>query len=226
MGLLNTKFESETDTATAEHPATETATAAAPVVVSSATAVTMVAPNTGDVIGQFKGAMPVDYNTLAQVKCTNGNFVEREANKVMGDTIVFELLSWQDSYVVSANDDKAPKETLKFSNDNVTCTDGTPVATHLNDLKNEGWSKASVKHRLTVVGAVQSASKTSDFNGVLVQFDLSPESRVLFQRYQATTAYGVRTGRVDPNKATTIKASARLVTKGSNTYTVADMSIA
>jgi hypothetical protein len=222
MTLLNTKFEQEEGTTVVPTP-----TPAAEVsVVSTNTAVAPISSVESDVIASLKNTMKVEYNTLAQVKCTNGNFMEREANKVLGDTIVFELLSWQDGYVITANDDKAPKDLLRFSDDGITCKDGETVADHLFFLKEQGYTKAGVKHRLTVVGAVQSCSKTADFNGVLVQFDLSPESRVLFQRYQATCAYGVRKGVLDPKKVLTVKASARVVTKGSNSYTVSDFVVA
>lgn len=175
-----------------------------------------------DAFSDIKGALPVEYNTLTSIKATNGNFVERETSTVLGDQVVFDLLSFQDAYVVSAGSDKADKDTLSFSNDGITCTDGRSVADAVAGLREQGWDKAGVKHRLTVVGAVQSASKTDKLNGSLVQFDLSPESRVLFQRYQATAAYGIRVGKLTKDKALQIKASTRLVTKGSNTYTVVD----
>lgn len=179
-----------------------------------------------DIIATLRGVLPVEYNTLAQVKCTNGNFVEREGNLNLGDTIVFELLSWQDSYTVTTNEDKAPIETLKFSDDGITCKDGTPVADHVAALKEQGYIKAGVKHRLVVVGAVHSAAKSDKYNGNLVQFDLSPESRVLFQRYQATTAWGVKAGKLLPEQVVQVKGATRLVTKGSNTYTVVDFTTA
>lgn len=229
MGLLDKStsastaaaFESDDASATAA-PAAETVTAVA---VKPAASLTT-SNATVDVLAAFKNALRVDYNTLSQIKLTNGNFVERETNLNLGDTVVFELLSFQDSYTVTPNQDKAPVETLKFSDDGVTCSDGTPVVQHIADLKEQGYDKAGVKHRCVVVGALQSASKSDKFNDSLVQFDLSPETRVLFERYRATTAYLVRTGKVQADKAARIKGVTRLVTKGSNTFTVSDFSVA
>ena len=224
MGLLN----QSTSAAAFESAETDTPTTTATAVPAVATASSAVAVQGGmaDVFAPLRDALRVDYNTLSQVKLTNGNFVERETNLTLGDTIVFDLLSFQDSYTVTPNEDKAPVETLKFSDDGVTCKDGMLVVDHILNLKAEGYAKAGVKHRLVVVGAVESAAKSDKLNGNLVQFDLSPESRVLFDRFRATTAYGVRVGKIDPAKCTRIKATTRLVTKGSNTYTVADMVIA
>lgn len=214
-------FEGEENTATAAPAATTTAVATKPATAVSAPAIGMV-----DVIAAYKDRMPVEYNTLAQVKCTNGNFVERETAAPLGDTVVFTLMSWQDAYVISPQDDKAPKEQVKFSDDGITCSDGTLVSDYLAELKADGWQRAGIKKRMTVVGAIESASKTDKYNGVPVQFDLSPETRVLFQRYQATVAYNVSIGKYDAQKVGRIKAVTRLVTKGNNTYTVADFSVA
>ncbi len=181
---------------------------------------------TADVFGAYRDALRVDYNTLSSVKLTSGNFVERETNVNLGDTIVFELLSYQDSYTVTPNVDKAPEGTLKFSDDGITCKDGTAVADHIAALKEMGYDKAGIKHRLVVVGAVQSAAKSDKLNDSLAQFDLSPETRVLFDRYRATIGYMTGKGRYTPEQAVRIKAVTRLVTKGSNTFTVADFSVA
>ncbi len=229
MGLLNTSasasatlpgFEPD-DTAVVEKAQPAAAVPAVAKTNAVSTQVGMV-----DVFAPLRDALRVEYNTLSQVKLTNGNFVERETNVTLGDTVVFDLLSFQDSFTITPNDDKAPIETIKFSDDGITCKDGTSVADHLANLKAEGYSKAGVKQRMVVVGAVLSASKTDKLNGSLVQFDLSPETRVLFERFRAITAYGVKVGKVDPTKGFSVKAVTRLVTKGSNTYTVADFQLA
>ena len=228
MGLLDKSTSASTAAAFESDDASATAaaeTVATAVAVKPSASLTT-STTTVDVLAAFKNALRVDYNTLSQIKLTNGNFVERETNLNLGDTVVFELLSFQDSYTVTPNQDKAPVETLKFSDDGVTCNDGTPVAQHIADLKEQGYEKAGVKHRCVVVGALQSASKSDKFNDSLVQFDLSPETRVLFERYRATTAYLVRAGKVQADKAARIKGVTRLVTKGSNTFTVSDFSVA
>jgi len=136
------------------------------------------------------------------------------------------VLSFQDSFVVSPNDDKAPKELVKFSDDGMYTKDGMTVTDAVAEMKADGYERAGVKQRMVVVGAIQSASKSDKYNDTPVQFDLSPETRVLFQRYQALAAYGIRTGKLTADKVLRVKAVTRLVTKGSNTYTVADFSTA
>lgn len=172
-----------------------------------------------NVMDQFKDAMKVEYNTLNQVIATNGNFVDRETKTVLGDTVVFTLLSFQDSYVVSPNDEDAPDEVVKYSDDGVTCSDGTDVQAHLVHLKGNGFPKASLKQRAVVVAAVESAVKTDKFNGQLVQFDLSPSSRTMWKRYTANVAYALSTGQASVDSISRVKAETVIQQSGTNTFT-------
>jgi hypothetical protein len=178
------------------------------------------------VVENLKDAMPVDYNTLSQIITTNGNFVERETKKVLGDAVVFELLSWQDAYVVSPEDEEAPKDAVRYSDDKITCTDGTPVDEHLKFLQDNGYPKAKVKQRVVVVGGLQSAAKTSDLNGTLVQFDLSPMSMVQWKRYRANVAYGLKIGKVTAEQAVRIKATTQLANSQGKDFTLAVFNVA
>lgn len=230
MGLADKLEKMEDSAPTEAGPATVTpaatsapASASTAVATQRSTGVAVAASGPdADFVGSVKNAMVVEYNTLAQIKATNGNFVERETNTILGDTITFELISWQDSYTVSANDDKAPKESVRFSDDGVYLKDGTPVDEYIAELKADGWARAGKKQRAVVVGGIQQAAKSANFNGMPVQFDLSPESRNLWVRYQALSAYGQRAGKLTAEKVKNVKATTRLVTKGSNTYTVVD----
>lgn len=174
----------------------------------------------------FRDALRVDYNTLDQIIASNGNFVERENKTVLGDTVTFDLLSFQDSFVVSPEDDKAPKETVRYSDDGLVCSDGTDVKEHLDWLRASGYPKARLKQRVVVVGAITSAAKTEKFNGQLVQFDLSPASRTMWQRFVANVTYGLTTGRITQEQASKVKAEAQLKSRGSETYTVAAFNVA
>ncbi len=177
-------------------------------------------------IDELKNALRVDYNTLSQVIVTNGNFVERETKTILGDSIQFELLSWQDSWVVSPNDDKAPKDVVRFSDDGVNCGDGTPVSEYIAELKSMGYLKAALRQRVVLVGAVIAAAKSEKFNGELMQIDLSPASRTQWLRYQANAAYAIRTGRQTADQVKIVKAIAELAQNGDNTYTLAKFSAA
>lgn len=166
----------------------------------------------------YKDALPVDYDTLDQIIASNGVFMDRETKAVLGDTVVFEYLSFQDSWVVSPEVKDAPKELLRYSKDGVVCSDGTMVQTHLDHLKNNGFPDARLKQRVVVVGAVESASKTSAFNGKLVQFDLSPKSRTMWNRFQTQIAYAMAKKTVD--KIGRVKAETVVKTAGTDSYTV------
>lgn len=174
----------------------------------------------------FRDALRVDYNTLDQIVASNGNFVERENRTVLGDVVAFDLLSFQDSYVVSPEDDEAPKETVRYSDDGLVCSDGTDVKDHLDWLRANGYPKARLKQRVVVVGAITSAAKTEKFNGQLVQFDLSPASRTMWQRFVANVTYGLTTGRITQEQVSKVKAEAQLKSRGSDTYTVAAFTLA
>jgi len=170
-------------------------------------------------MNQFKDAMRVDYNTLNQVVANSGNFMDRESDTTLGDTIVFKLLSYQDSYVVSPNDNDAESELVRYSNDGETCTDGTTVKEHLDFLRAEGYKKAALKQRVVLVVALEGASKSDKFNNTLVQIDLSPSSRTMWNRYMANVAYGLSIGKTTVEKACRVKAETSIARNGTNTFT-------
>lgn len=177
------------------------------------------------VMEAFKDALPVDYNTLTQVIASNGNFMDRETKTVMGDTLIFEVLSYQDSYVVSPEDDDAPDELVRYSVDGKVCTDGTDVQEHITFLKENGYAKARLKQRVVVVGAIESASKTDKYNGTLVQFDLSPASRTMWMRFMANAAYGLNTNRYTAEEVKRVKATTNVASRGSDSYTQATFEV-
>lgn len=176
------------------------------------------------VMDDFKDALAVDYNTLDQIIATNGNFVDRETKTVMGDTVVFTLLSFQDSYVVSPNSDEAPDELVKYSSDGIVCSDGSDVKSHLEFLKSNGFPKASLKQRVVVVAAIESAAKTDKFNETLMQFDLSPASRVQWNRFKANVAYGLSIGKFKSEQVNRVKAETVLQQSGTDTFTLVKFS--
>lgn len=227
----NATFESD-DVVTSTKTSAESATAmvaaptSAPAVAATQSPAAVALAQARDAFDQFRNALPVEYNTLDQIIASNGNFVERETKTVLGDTVHFDLLSFQDSFVVSPEDDNAPGEIVRYSNDGVVCSDGSDVKEHLDWLHQNGYPKARLKQRVVVVGAVTSAAKTDKFNGQLVQFDLSPASRTLWQRFAISAAYGLTTGRVTAAQVSKVKAEALLKSRGNDTYTVASFSTA
>lgn len=227
----NATFESD-DVVTSTKTSAESATAmvaaptSAPAVAATQSPAAVALAQARDAFDQFRNALPVEYNTLDQIIASNGNFVERETKTVLGDIVHFDLLSFQDSFIVSPEDDNAPGEIVRYSNDGVVCSDGSDVKEHLYWLHQNGYPKARLKQRVVVVGAVTSAAKTDKFNGQLVQFDLSPASRTLWQRFAISAAYGLTTGRVTAAQVSKVKAEALLKSRGNDTYTVASFSTA
>jgi hypothetical protein len=205
----------------------------APVAAATTTAVAVAPPAAvtsfnavADTVSGLKNAMPVTYDMLISLIATNGNVCKRDGKRPIGDEVVFELISWQDSFVVAPGDDKAPKELIRYSDDGVICSDGTSVQEHLSDLRSLGYAKAAVKQRAVVVGSVISASKTKELDDELVQFDLSPQSRTSFKNYAASVMNKQRLGKITAAQATKVKASAVLATMNGNTFTKIEFSVA
>jgi len=118
MSLLGTEKTAGASTAAPAFESDETTNLSG--AAAAATAATAVATQQGGALGAvrtmenplgvLKNALTVDYNTLEQVIATNGNFMLRENDKVLGDQVDFEVLSFQDSWVVSPEDQKAVKD--------------------------------------------------------------------------------------------------------------------
>jgi hypothetical protein len=227
LSKINPQFESQDETSSAAPevatptPTTAVATTKPQAVVAKPSFSSITNPITG-----LKDAVKVAYDSLTCLVASNGNFLERESKKSVGDEIVFELLSWQDSYVVQAGDDKAPKDTVKYSDDGVVCSDGTLVKEHLEALRESGFEKAGVKERAVVVGSVVSCAKGPQLVDDLVQFDLSPKSKGKFSRYQLMALNALRLGKATAESVTKVRARTELATAGNNTYTVVVFDIA
>lgn len=209
-------FEDQDDAGVAAPAAATTAVAVAKPQVPSVAAQFSSAT---DVISSLKNAMPVTFDMLIPLIATNGNVCKRSDKKPVGDQVVFELMSWQDSYVISPNDDRGPKDCVRYSDDGIVCSDGTLVADHLAYLRSLGFAKASCKQRAVVVGSIISCSRTSELDDELVQFDLSPQSRASFLNYALGCVNKLRLGKLTPEQVTKIKATAEVVSMGGNPFT-------
>jgi len=235
MSLLATQTSSSTPAFEQDEDTTQTATQTAPTSASANLPATTaptnnaiaVKPSTDHPLQELKNALTVEYNTLSSLILSNGNLLLREGKKSVGDSIQIELMSYQDSYVVAPNDDKAPVDVVRFSNDGVTCTDGlTSVKEHLQWLHTHGYPKANLKSRVIIVGAVEKCTKNAELIGTLVQIDLSPASRSQWLRYEANALYKFQKGLATKEGLRHIKVQAEIATAGSNTYTLASFSTA
>lgn len=234
MSLLATQtssstpaFEQDEDTFQTAPQASTTASANLPATTASTNNAVAVKSSLDHPLQELKNALTVDFNTLDALILSNGNLLLREGKKSVGDSIQIELMSYQDSYVVAPNDDKAPVSVVRFSNDGITCTDGaTSVKEHLQWLHTNGYPKASLKSRVIIVGAVEKCAKNADLVGTLVQIDLSPASRAQWLRYEANATYKFQKGLATKDGLRHIKVQAEIATAGSNTYTLASFSMA
>jgi hypothetical protein len=173
-----------------------------------------------DTIGDLKNAMPVTFDMLTPLIATNGNICKRADKRPIGAEVTFELLSWQDSFVVSTGDDKSPKDLLRYSDDGVVCSDGSLVQEHLRHLRDLGYAKAAVKQRAVVVGSLISCQKPGEIEeDELVQFDLSPQTRASFMNYAMSCINKQRLGKLTADQVTKVKATANVVTMNGNPFT-------
>ena len=212
-----------TESAAEAAPAKTTALAAA-----STRAVGAPAVSNADmrILDSLKDSIRVDFNTLVQVQAVQGTFSDKEKDDSLGDTITMELMSFQDNYVCSPNADEADTELVKFSDDGITAKDGTDMAAHLAQLLLD-WPKAKITKRVVLVGPLLERAKGDGLIDELIQLDLAPTSKAMFDRYMANCAWKIKSGKLDPEAAKRIKLTAR-VAKGSGTikYTVVDFETA
>lgn len=234
MSLLATQtssstpaFEQDEDTFQTAPQASTTASANLPATAASTNNAIAVKASTDHPLQELKNALTVEFNTLSALILSNGNLLLREGKRSIGDSIQLELLSYQDSFVLAPQDDKAPVDVVRFSNDGVTCSDGvTSVKEHLQWLHTNGYPRATLKARVIVVGAIEKCSKNPDLVGTLVQIDLSPASRAQWLRYEANALYKFQKGLATKEGLRHIKVQAEIATAGSNTYTLASFSMA
>lgn len=174
-----------------------------------------------ELLDVLKDAYRVEYNSTTPVIANNGNLITREGKVKLGDEATVALVSYQDSFVISANDDSAPKDLVRFSDDGVVCSDGTPVRQALDDMKALGWSKAALRARVVVVCRVICANKSKEFDNQFVQLDLSPKSKVQFDRYMKTSKLQVAAGMMTVDKVLKVKITIETPTNAQNqTYSV------
>lgn len=159
----------------------------------------------------------VEYNTLTQLMATNGNFLEKENGTVLGDAITLQLMSYQNNFVLSPGvDGEDAKKLVRYSNDGITTKDGEDCVGYLNDLKQAGYNKAYMSKRVVLVGALLDAGKAPQMADSLVQIDLAPTSKTLFDRHVIQSAFNISKGKTTKDKASTLRLTAKVAKNASN----------
>ncbi len=176
----------------AAQPAAQPETKAVAVKAAGTTAVANIAKS--NPYTPMKDALRVNYDTLPRLMATNGNFQNKETKKLLGDVVGFELISFQDSYVMSPGgdtDDEAAREFLRYSDDGKVSTDGQLMTDIMAAAKEAGYEKAAIKHRVILVGSLFNPGKLADMQDAIVQLDLAPNSVKSWTQLQIGVAFKV-----------------------------------
>lgn len=145
----------------------------------------------------LENALSVEWNTLPRIMPTNGNFQNKETQKLMGDAITVEILSIQDHYVVSPGgdiDDEEAKPFIKYSDDGITTREGESVADAIAAAVEAGYTKATCKKRMILVGGIVDGGKAPEMNGELFQMDCAPNTVKNFKQFRFSNAYQIGKG--------------------------------
>lgn len=162
----------------------------------------------------LRGAIHVEYDTFKklQIKASGFVLVSGDSKINLGDTIHFEVMSYQPSYVVSPGVQGAEAGALvRYSHDGKFTKDGRSCLEYLNELLRD-YPQASIKERCVVVLDLIAAPKaTKDVSEYLEAepyvLDLPPSSRKSFESYQLSANYKVGKGRLSADRVQFLKAS-------------------
>lgn len=184
---------------------------------------------------QFKNKLQVDWNTLMRLQANNGNFLHMEKNKLsMGDRLVMQLLSYQDSYQISpGTDDPAGLAVVRYSNDGITTTKGENCLQYIAEAKDAGWVDTKMTQRVTLVGLIVSlpgdrSGEGAKLVGEMFQIDLSATSRQMFDRFRLKKAVEAGRGLVlaDAPDLGLLELTASVKSQNNKTWTVVEFATA
>lgn len=191
------------DTIPTNTPPVETATPAVETATPMNTAVTVTQPThapamevrvpTGgfQLVWQGKeNLFPAEYGELPRLKCSNGNTMDSDG-KLLGDWIEIQLLSFNDTYVISPCDKNAPADIVRYSSNGVDFGDGSgeTVSDYVAELKAAGWADAASKKYVEVIGVLRAAAKPTDLVGEMVQLQLSPTSATAWNGFRKQLSF-------------------------------------
>jgi len=180
------------ETTAASKPATDKKPAAAPAVKGAALPPAVAGQIIGMALSELKNVIPaLDFGTLPRFRASAAGIKGEEGT--LGNVCTVTIVSYNDQFVISPNEDAAPKELCKFSLDGVNLSDGSgTVADHIQMLKEEGYEKAASKRYNDLIAILEDAEKEHDEIGNMVTFSLSPMSVKSFERYQLQSTVKMR----------------------------------
>jgi hypothetical protein len=169
----------------------------------------------------LKNALPpMEFGTLPRIKANQG-CLEHDDDGDIGKSITIEVISFNDRYVVSPNQNGADASFCRYSYDNAVLNDGSEmsVAEHIQELKDEGFTKACSKRYVDLIAVLVDAENDCDDIGQMVQLQLSPESVKQFDRLKMNILTANR-GQKDVAAVGNIIVTAKKKTYNTNTFTL------
>lgn len=176
---------------------------------------------------EYQDALPpIDFGTLPRIKASQGALICDD--EVLGKQAEVSIVSFNNSFAITPNENNADSSYCKFSYDNNELNDGsgTSVQDHLAYLRSEGFANAASKRYVEVVCMLDDADEDHDEIGNMVQLSLSPQSVKQFERYQLQTTIKLGKNEVTPEQASRVVLTAKTKTFGKNTFTLVTFSLA
>ena len=199
-----------------EEPITETA-----VVVQEEHAVAAPKRNSSMVklYADIENAFVAEFGVLPKIKASNGNCMDSD-DKILGDSIDVQIMSWNKQFVVGPCANEAPAELVKYSYTRDFFEDGSgSLNEYVQELKAAGWVNAAIKEYYDVVCVLNKAAKPSALVGEMVQLQLSPTSVKAFNGFCLQTAFKIARGLLPENAGSEVTVTSEVVSSKGNSWT-------
>ena len=211
----------------AEKPAPQSESREVAPAKSSAVAVPVAMVNP---LEPLKNAFFCEFDTLRGLKLSNGNIVDNQTSKPLGDVVGLELLSYQDQWVISPGvDGDEGKEHVRYSDDSITTSKGDDCKEYLARMVNGPYPEAKMSRRTVIAGSLfdigtKGGKDLKELQDELVQFSLAPTSKAAFDRYMMGQAFKIGKGIIAADGATRIRITAEPVSRNKKDWTQAAFS--
>ena len=177
------------------------------VAVPKSTSISIKAITQNNILTSAKNVMDVEFDTFPSI-AVSASFEFRDNKADLGNEIVMQVVSYQETWSAGPGDMKADKDLVKYADNATTSRDGTNMLEHVAALKEQGFKSAKLQHRYIVVGELISTKGDKSRVGELVQIDLPDTGRKSFDSYALQASYAVAKGRTTQEEALKVKISA------------------
>jgi hypothetical protein len=188
-------------------------------------------PTTGNPLKDALNAADFNYKDGVQLVANNGNIVLRTSKTTKGgEWLDIDVVSWKKMWVCSPGANGAPKDTVAYSSDGVNCNNPEQglLSTHLQSLKESGYSRAKIEERAIVFGYYVGSEKplvTATGTPDEVQIDLAPTAAKAWGSFINRLDAALSRRRIAVETASIVRFSAVVQeTKNGDSYTSVEMS--